>query len=350
MLYNTIPNYDLKDYFDTTHQYKYSWQALLKAQKLNPLIFHVFTLWYYETVYLFVKYKPGKIIVDTNDTIVGTASADFIDESIWLHESVKMEKYVLENAHGICCRDLQVQNANRTGNYQRVKNTIYFPEYLWQKKVLDTNSYPTPKKEPHIVLIGHFGNKAMGDEKEAGYLDIIRILTGQGIHFHIYPHWFYNNKVYFRDGVETIFSEYFEMETSNPYFHIHATVPMEEVVQEISQYDFGIHVLRSVLFDEPYERYTTEAMKICTSARISDYLEAGLPVIGTIGSYMYRLLLRYNAIVGITKTNIIDFKPLLLEKLNGNLQADMSVVQAKYLLLRHVPRLLNFYNRTQANS
>ncbi|MFH1851424.1 MAG: hypothetical protein ABIA75_03690 [Candidatus Neomarinimicrobiota bacterium] len=344
LLYNTAPNYESNSYFDECRRYKNSWQALLLALKYQPLVYHVFTLWYYETAYRFVRYKPGRIVLDTNDTIVGTASTGYINKADWLNELIIQECYALENAAGICCRDLQVQNACRSGGYQRPKQTIFFPEYLWQTKQ-PSKSRPSGDPDPHVVLIGHFGNKVMGDEKEAGYLDIIRILTGQGIHFHIYPHWFYNNKVYFKDGVRGIFDEYFQLEHDNPHIHIHSSVPMEAVVKEISQYDFGIHILRSVLFGEPYERYTAEAMKICTSARISDYLEAGLPVIGTTETYMYRLLSRYGVMVGLTRDNIHDFKPLLLAMMNENTQSNLSAVQNRYLLAHHSPRLINFYNQ-----
>lgn len=344
LLYQVKPNFVLNEYFTRSVQYKYSWQALYLALEYNPQAFHVFALWDCTTAYIFCKYMPGKIVIDINDTIKGTATDKYIAASPWIQQFIPMEKYLIENADGLCCRDFQVPNAARQGGYQRVKNTVFFPEYCWSQQVIDTPKLSAETGELHVVLIGHFGLKTMGDEKEAGYWDMIQAFTAQGIHFHIYPHWFYK-KVYFRSIYDTVFGDYYRLADENPFFHIHESVPMTEVVQEISQYDFGIHVMRAVLFELEYERYTPEAMKICTSARISDYIEAGLLIIATSGTYMYQYLSRFGIMVNLTKENMMDLKEVLIPKMTLDVRSKILMAQEELTLSKHRERLIDFYKR-----
>ena len=343
LLYQIKPNFPLEDYYSKSIQYRNRWQALYLSTQFSPVVYHVFTLWDYSTAYLFGLYKPGKIVIDINDTIKGTATDRFIAASPWVQQFIPMEKLLIENADGLCCRDLQVPNAARQGGYQRVKKSVFFPEYCWSDQVFDTSKLSVKTDELHIVLIGHFGLKTMGDEKEAGYWDMIQAFTAQGIHFHIYPHWFYK-KVYFKSIYDTVFSDYYRLADENPFFHIHESVPMAEVVREISQYDFGIHVMRAMLFEEKSERYTPEAMKVCTSARITDYIEAGLPIICTTGTYAFQYLTRFGIMLPITKTNLTDVVPVLRTMQQQVTDEAFIPIKQQLSLRKHAQRLVEFYN------
>ncbi|MFH1851425.1 MAG: hypothetical protein ABIA75_03695 [Candidatus Neomarinimicrobiota bacterium] len=344
LLYQVRPNFPLDDYFTKAIRYHQSWQALYLAAQLSPLAFHVFTLWDYSTADLFGWHKPGKVVIDINDTIKGTASEKYIASSSWIQKFVPMEKYLIENADGLCCRDFQVPNAARLGGYQRIKNSVFFPEYCWDEQVPETPKLSAENGELHIVLIGHFGLKSMGDEKEAGYWDIIKAFTAQGIHFHIYPHWFYK-KVYFRNIYDTVFGDYYRLADENPYFHIHESVPMAVVAAEISRYDFGIHVMRAVLFEEQYERYTVEAMKVCTSARIADYIDAGLPIICTRGTYFYQYLKRFGIMVPMDKSDLESLPALLNAVDQRQAATGMTQARERLSLTHQANRLTVFYQQ-----
>ncbi|MFH1851423.1 MAG: hypothetical protein ABIA75_03685 [Candidatus Neomarinimicrobiota bacterium] len=343
LLYKFEPNYDLPGYFTTHHKYTDFNQSLRLAKKYRAALYHVFTdANDHNTAYNYCRYKPRRIVVDFIDTIVGILSDEYLEQEGWRQSLIPLEKYIIEHTDGFCCRDLQIQVTAREGRYQRPKKAILFPEYCWDEEL----SQPVKKLSsidgaPHVVLIGHFGIEKAG-AIDTGYLDIIKALTAQGIHFHIYPHQYYYD-VYYGDKFDGIFEDYINLERENPFFNIHKPVRVEEITKEISQYDFGIHVVRAHLFGEDLRDYQITARKVGGSSRLADYIEAGLPVISQSGQYFFQFLFRFGIMIDLTTDNLHNIRSELLAMMNPETEARIAEIREYLSGDNQVGRLIKFY-------
>lgn len=337
LLYEKEANWDISAYFSETRRYSNEWEALSMASEYSPQAYHVFSLLADKTAYTFVKHKPGKVIFDPNDMIEGNLN------NPWLGREIKRQRYCIENADGLCCRDIQFQYVSRKFNYHRPEKIIYFPEYCWnfsdevtQDKKLDSNDI-------HVVLAGNFGIEKRG-EGHCGYLDIAEKLVFQKIHFHIYPHWFWyyaSEKVF-----EDTFSDYIALSKRTEYFHLHKPLPMEDVIPELKKYTIGINITRAITFGEvnKIETQNPEIYRYCGSARASDYLDAGLPVISNKAlTFQFFILSRYGVVIDGT----LDFFEYVRERLQKVLSPESKEKIGKgrslYSIQNNIQRLISFY-------
>ncbi len=343
LLYKFLPNYDLDQYFASHHKYINFEHSFRLARKYKTALYHVFTdASDYTTAYNYCLYKPRYVIVDFIDTIVGILSDGYLNRETWRKNLIPQEKFIIENADGFCCRDLQIQVTSREGGYQRKKRTILFPEYCWDPDQLKLSPRISASDDSiHVVLIGHFGIEKAGCY-DTGYLDIIRPMLEQKIHFHIYPHQDYYD-VYYKDRFDEILEDYINLEKGNPYFHIHTPVRVESITEEISRYDFGIHVVRAHLFDEELRDYKITARKVGGSSRIADYLEAGLPIISQSGQYYFQYLTRFGIMLNLTNKNLNSIKPELAAMKSAATHNQVQEVREKMSIGNQVERLITFY-------
>jgi hypothetical protein len=338
LLYQEKPNYDLKQYFDVLHQFKDYIGALAFAIKYLGSVFHVFSLMVDPVASAFVGNKPGKIIFDPNDINEGTINQ--------ASDRYTVQRYCIENADALCCRDLQAQFVKNNLNYRIPRLSIFFPEYCWDfKSPTPTKKLSTDGHEIHVVSIGNFGFEKTG-EGEWGYLDIARRFIRQEIHFHIYQHWFWHNAS--KTEKDYYFEDYLTLADESPFFHIHPTVPMDHLTEEISQYDFGINVVSSLLNKSPLKKYHPAHFRNCLSLRNIDYLDAGLPVVISPQLSLQRFMLRrFGASVdgnqGFFHESTSKLRPLM----HPEVLLSLAKKRSAYSIQNQTGRLINFYNTVQ---
>jgi tetratricopeptide (TPR) repeat protein len=331
------PNYDLNPFFDMVHYYQNDAQALaLAAEYPKVNLFHVFSLLADPAALAYIRYKPGKVIFDPNDIFEGTINQ--------CREYYPLQRYCIEHADALCCRDLQMRHVIRTVGYRPKGQKIFFPEYCWDPSALAGYTERRGHNDDiHVVSIGNFGFESQG-EGEWGYLDIARRLTNQGIHFHMYQHWMWEGAGESRK--KEAFADYIALASHSPYFHLHPTVPMDRLSYELAQYDFGINVISAKLSGTPLIKYHDAHFENCLSLRNIDYLDAGLPVILTPELRLQRFILkRFGAAV--------DAYPSLFENTSQQLSAFLTneakerIGQGRkaYSIMGNIGRLIEFYDR-----
>ncbi len=110
---------------------------------------------------------------------------------------------------------------------------------------------------------------------EVHFLDTARLITAQGLHFHIY----YSPQLGRSDDY---YREYFELAEQNDRFHFHSGLGYEELCSEIARYDYGWNVL-----DYRYTVMPELWHKMVSTNKIFTYLEAGLPmIVGSKNEYI----------------------------------------------------------------
>ncbi|MBI4445917.1 MAG: hypothetical protein HY645_08395 [Acidobacteria bacterium] len=343
LLHKEQPNFDLFEFFDEIKTYGNEWQALSLAGEYSPLIYHVFSLMADKTAVAFVKHRPGRVIFEGND-ITQTLTAD-------LGETPQWQRYCLENADGVSSRDLQLQHVKRKWGYRLPEKLILFAEYCWdaQGGQDSQNARQVERKngELHVVLCGNFGIERLGGQ-EWGYLDIAREFSAAGVHFHIYPHWSWYAAPRWR--FEEVFCDYLELQRKTGLIHLHPCVRMDQVVNEIRNYDFGINVIRATIYGAGLSNYTSAHHRYCGSGRNMDYLDAGLPVILTKDlAFQYAMLARYGVAIEATPVMLQNARERLQQFLTPEVKQQIRKARTHYSIQCQISRLLRFYQSVANN-
>jgi putative sugar O-methyltransferase len=342
LIYIETTPFKPEHYFDIVIRAQYEKEAHTYAKLLSPRICHVFSGAVDDLLLRFCRDKPGPVIIDMNDVFCPS----LFD---YCHERFEPTRECLEKATALCARDVQAKRAQNLDGFRIPQHKLFFPEYSW----LDGPHEPgaAPKGDPnevHVVSVGTFTLETLG-MYDSAYLQLARMLTEQRIHLHIYPHWFYRKSKgsSFNWDRTKDFADFFRLEEQTQYLHIHESVTLHELARELPQYDFGIVSGGCTAFGQELKILKQEYMESCYSGRISDYLDARLPVlINQEVGFNYRLLKRYGLAVdlaGILRPGFRD--ELLAIKRDRGRAAVVNKAVRKLSLDRNVSRLSDFYKR-----
>ncbi len=335
------------DHFDEAIQASSEAEAHIYARLLGPRVCHVFSGAVDGMIYRFCADKPAPVVIDMNDVFC----ASLFD---YLHERFEPTRECLERADGLCARDLQAKSAERLEGFRLPGHAALFPEYSSRNGPGEPGA--APKLDPdevHVVSVGTFCLESQGFY-DSGYLRLAQMLTDQRIHFHIYPHWFYRRSrgSVFNRSVRKDFVDFFRLARRTPYLHIHKSLSLDELARELPQYDFGIIAGGSEALGQKLKILKPEYMRTCFSGRISDYLDARLPVlVNREVAFNYRLLKRYGIVVDLGGIVAPGFREHLLELKRGStLAADLERAAHALSIEANVGRLAAFYERVVADT
>ena len=357
------PTFDFNRYCSQTYQYDSIWEGFNLASSFNPLIYHVSAKMNYDIAELLVKFKPGKIVIDTYDALQGMLKDEILIRD-GLQSHLEKEKFCWENADGLCCRHIESQFAKKKLGLKFRGKRILFLDYGWgnelhssirredAQKLADSRSSAEKKREIHIV---YPGNIPLSHESMF-QLWLAARFREEEIHYHIYPPPLLLSVVTAQYGItfEAAFKSYIEHSFENPYFHFHRPIPAERVVSEISQYNFGISVSSrdfkeidaSLNMDNDYTEHKDH---YAIASKIFDFFEAGLPVlIHSKGKFARFIASRYKGAVEATEDVIFNRERLL--EIEEKIKANAVISSQKYAISAHIPRLIKFYNTVAAST
>jgi putative sugar O-methyltransferase len=347
LIYLQTTPFKPEDHFDEAIQAHSEVEAHHYARLLGPRICHVFSGAVDGMIYRFCADKPGPVVIDMNDVFC----ASLFD---YCHERFEPTRECLDRADGLCARDLQAKSVEKLEGFRLPSHILLFPEYSW----LDGPhlSGAVAKGDPgevHVVSVGTFCLESHG-LYDSGYLRLAEMLTEQRIHFHIYPHWFYRKSEdsVFNWDMRKDFVDFFKLAERTPYLHIHESLPLDELARVLPQYDFGIVSGGCEALGQKLKILKPEYMKTCYSGRISDYLDARLPVlINREVGFNYWLLRRYGLVVDLGRILEPGFRNYLLE-IKRNRAVAVNVERAAHTLSldANVERLAAFYEKLIADT
>jgi len=165
-------------------------------------------------------------------------------------------------------------------------------------------------------------------------------LAAAGIHFHIYP----GRINYVDDEFEDLFSEYLEAQERSPFFHLHRSVPEEELIEEISGFDLGIEATWLEAESIGTEHSLAVRNRYSMSSKLFGYLDAGLGmVLSENFAFRQFLFKRYGivrtAYLDSVKETILATPPEFFRGLRGR----VAHTRERFMVTRHAPRLADFY-------
>lgn len=350
LIYKSTTPFSPESHFDIAIQAKTDSLAHSYAMMVEPRLTHVFSGAIDDLILLLCKNKPSPIVVDLNDVFCPALFN-------YLEDRFEPTKLCLESADAICSRDLQIKYAQKIDKYNLTKNLILFPEYSTKnfREVIEKNRTLKNKRsdEVHVVSVGTFCIEKNG-MNDSGYLKIAKLFIKNKIHFHIYPHWFYkeSQRSIFNANVNIDLSDYFDLQKKSEYIHIHESLHFSALADELVTYDFGLVSGGSNELGQELNALKENYMNACYSGRISDYIDAGLPVlINSEVKFNTWILKRYGIYYELKDILKDGFKENLIRiKQDASLEVNNELASEKLSIKNNIARLISIYNKVILNS
>jgi hypothetical protein len=343
LLHGETPNYDLAPYFDEAVPFADANAAVDLALGYTPVAYHVFSPSGDVTSARFINARVGPTVFDTTDLLeAGYLGNETKIERV--NDAILMQAHGIRHADGYCARDLQFKYAQRHFGYRLGGRAIFFPEYCWGTAVDAAYREQGPLR---CVQAGNFGIEKEG-EGDWGYMHIAEAFVAAGISFDLYPNW-----THFGRGereFKKIFSDYLELEKKAPLYKFHHPVSPDVLIERLRECDFGVSIIWAEVSGQPLHSFNPDLLVYCTSARIFDYLDAGLPVLlDARYRVMHALMRPYGAAIAVDKAFMSDIGKRLAALAAQDMRQRAIRASRGLAVTRHVQRLGNFYRRIAAD-
>jgi hypothetical protein len=341
-----IGSEDKNEYFSNICYFTDLRDLLVTAKALSPQLFHCFCPCIdYVIAETLIRHQVGPIVCDFYDQI-NYVGRDESKSPSYIVDNGPRETFCIENAQGLCARDLQLTHYKRNGAFPTGKPILFFPEYGWG---LDIPLLPKRRHtdgKVHMVMAG-----GVFDFDE--WLPLLKTCLDFGFLVHVYP--FYNAKIY--GDFNRAFAPYIEASQINPNFQFHKPVYGFDMITEISQYDICPHSDMAQLFNSPRlaERFSPGGFRRWYSNRLSDCVDAGIYYIGNEPQFVTWLASRLGGGAGGRVGGGADWNdlqnPTFWQNLIGKLdQIDFAGARRSWSMERNIDRLIAFYDRVASGS
>jgi uncharacterized protein (UPF0262 family) len=344
LLHRYAPTFDTSQSFEHVCHYANEWEALRLACDYSPVIYHVMVNSDYRVAKLFLRHRPGRVVVDSYDLIAGMYTDQFLSAHPDFAEEIDRERYCLEHADGVCCRSREADVLERNLGYH-IRRRLLFPDGCWNNADC---SAPGRTEELHIA---YAGTVDAGLERRARFaacgcnLELARGLTQQGLHFHVFA-----ASAPTCEDSDATFAVYCELERTSPYFHFHRTVAADALVQALSCFNAAISVYpeMAVPTGAPLG-LTPDKLRCCTSNKFYDYIDAGLPIIhnADAGSHLAGIAGQYGIGINVRGRPFVEWGRRLREVDLAAVRVRVLKAREEYDVRRHVGSLVDFYHRVR---
>ncbi len=195
----------------------------------------------------------------------------------------------------------------------------------------------------HVVYVGKLVPEGVAGPflDEGRRLWLGKALASQGVHFHLYPG--FDDASGDGDGR---FREYVELARETPFVHLHRSVAADAMAEALSRYDFGLFVYNEFVRSSGAAfRLTDAKLRLCTSNKFYDYLDAGLPIIhnAVAGSHLAEIPNRFGAGVDVSGVPVEDWGALLRACDREGLRDRAVHARKTYDVRGQASRLIRFY-------
>lgn len=348
LLCKRTPTFNAQPLVSELRMYEHEWQALRIASEFNPTAFHCMANSDYRTAELFVRHRPGLVIVDSYDLIAGMYTGEFLDAHSAVESEIERERFCLENADGLCCRSLEIEHLESKLGY-RCPPRLFLRDGCWNRPA---GAMARKDDAIHVAYAGGLTPEGASEDVfdvEGRRLWLAQAMHDQGVHFHLFPATSLRGTAF-----ERAFESYRKLEQSGPYVHLHPTTPSDLLIEHLAAMDFGIFVYNEFIpefggsvYGEGGEtrRLTNAKLKLCTSNKFYDYLDAGLPVIhnAVSGSHLASIVNNFGAGFEVTDIPLDAWEQQFRELDAGALRKGVANARKAYDVVRLGSKLADFY-------
>lgn len=274
LLHRGKPTFDTSRFFDSVRRFGHEWEALRFACDYSPVIFHIMVNSDYRIASLFVRHRPGLIVIDSYDLVAGMYTDEFLVAHRDFAHEIARERYCLEHADGICSRSREPAVLEDAWGY-KLAPRLFLPDGCWNRVV---TAEPRREGGLRMAYVGRLHRGSRYGERFAACgcnLALARALVFQGIHLHAYPSPGQMDRYEKRTVVE-----YRELARTNPCFHLHEPLPPDRLVGELTGYDLAMSIYPERFVSTGISQdFRAEKLKHCTTDEFFDYIDAGLPIL-----------------------------------------------------------------------
>ena len=184
-----------------------------------------------------------------------------------------LEKFCVENADIVCDRSFEIDYLIEKENYILKGKLVRILDGIDEKVQLS----PSILKKDDPLQICYAGGLAVKDKLfDSGWAELAQACEINCCHLHVYP----APGCYNRPNYKEEYKDYFDLDRDYKYFHLHETVPYDKLITTLSQYDYGIHPMKTIKKYQDFGFYKAFKMVYCSSNHYFDYINAEIPIIG----------------------------------------------------------------------
>ena len=353
LLHRNPAAFATRDYFAETHRYSNHWSALRHAAEFAPVAYHVMVSGDYRVADTFVRHRPGPVIVDPYDVIAHMYTDDFLDVHPAVRKEIPCERYCLENADGLCCRHREVDHLVEQCGY-RVAARVFVEDGCWNLDarpsrgsagastslgtVTSANTLAVERQVAYVGAIhnpsdsGERGERASADFVAAGFSKpIAEALARSGVDVHLYSG-----------------SSCDPPKISHPRIHYHDPVPADRIAAELASHDFGALLYSEDVINTGARWFVTPAkINACTSNKLFDYLDAGLPILHNArpGSLIHEIVTRHCIGIDVSDWPIEQWRTRLADIRVDDFADELARARRVHDVRRNIRRLTEFYEQ-----
>ena len=248
----------------------------------------------------------------------------------WIKAELPHEKNCLQLSNGLIGHSLEPNIALR--KYGKIKPpSLFFPLYC-DNDYFQSNNKSLDIDDIHFVYAGGVAS-SLRDKAQYGLIqfhDLIRVLSNQKIHFHIYPS---------PTNFKADYTEYEQISEHSDYFHFHHSVSQDQLASELNKYHFGL-----LPFFQINSGQSAEKLKYATTLKLFNYIEAGIPILVSKDLiYQNWIIMRNNAGLTISEEDISQLKEIISTLDYSAMVAGLIRKREEISLKTHIPRLFKFY-------
>lgn len=333
LLHKNVPTFDAANYFIEIHRYRNEREALNLANSYSPVVYHVFSCWNFNVAETLIRHKPGKIVFDDYDIMAGMVKEKFAQT--YYPGQMKLERFCLENADGLCCRSLETQLAKRDKGYRYCGKRIFFPDYC-----RDDCNLPIQKKNLDQFTIANIGNSYIDphsdiDHPNNFHLKLALILGRKNIGSILY-------KTLLTDAIVKFFDE----AGGGTSFVSIKNLNYKALLEEVSNLcHAGLICVPQGITSNPDGAYLQSKRDYAIGNKAFDYIDAGIPIIMDAESrFLYWFIKRYHKIFEFSQfISDLDNQVQEIKHYVSNYGEDLYNSMKALSIHKHIPRLVKFY-------
>ncbi len=234
------------------------------------------------------------------------------------------EKIALRESNGLILVSKAMQDMARE-RYLQLPPNIVFPNYLPESLVPNTFKEKLSNHDGGIHIV-YEGTLDSNTGSHYDLIEIFRAIAQQGLNIHIYP-----SKEH---------EDYNCLAAESPFIHYHKKQSPQNLMEEITQYDYGW-----AGFNGAKNR---EHLETVLPNKAVEYVAAGLPVI----AFDYRSLKEFieGHKVGMICTDINELGSLLRSPRASHIKEKVKGKRLMFTLEKNIPLIEDFYHQALRHS
>lgn len=178
--------------------------------------------------------------------------------------------------------------------------------------------------EAHIVYIGCITSVVEGSHYDLR--NIFKDIAHHGMHIHIYPT---------KNIITQSNRSYKKIADANDFIHFHDNMNQKELLEEITQYDFGWAGFNMSM--------NHEHLNVALPNKVMEYIGCGLPVLAFSHKTIHSLIEKHE--VGWLFNNLNELDGLLKSDNLTNIKKNVLNVRHQLAIEGQIPRVVKFYKQ-----